>query len=264
MNILHIWNQSAVASVISKWQTRNRDNSHVIIQGEHDLFGVGGFYANEVVYGGRVKFVLTALSRCRNYDIIHLHDAWFMVNLIKIRYPKKKIVIHYHGSMIRDAMKETRRRIWEKTVDQILVSTPDLLNFKYHSDAIWVPNPVDIELFNGVSPINNNECYVRLKKDQQFNETVNLLLDHGFNVDLKNQMSVPYVRLPTLLGKFGYVCDVPIINGKVNQADSVIGLQAMAMGIKTIRFDFSVKNSLPENHNPEYTVKLLKEIYKKL
>lgn len=258
MRILHIWNQAGVSSIISKWQG---DNSHVIIQAKHDTFNQGEFYDNEIIQGGRIHFVLAALKKCSSFDIIHLHDAWFMIPLIKMKHPKKKIIMHYHGSMIRRGMKESRRLIWEKMVDQILLSTPDLLSYNYNSKPIYIPNPVDTDHFHITNRKNNGNCLFFPKLGQSKYETIRLLMEYGIDVNLVTPTKVDYKNLPELMKSFEFVCDVSIVNCKLIPANSMMGLQGMSMGIKTIQPDFTIKDTLPVNHTPEFTVKLLSEIY---
>jgi hypothetical protein len=262
MKVLHIWNQAGVSSIISKWQKKIGYESHVIVQGKHDPYHVGEYYNNETIYCGKVKFVLTALKRCAEYDIIHLHDAWFMIHLIKVRYPKKKIIMHYHGSMIRRSMKESRRVFWEKLVDKILVATPDLLDFVYNLPPIYIPNPVDVELFHNTPHELNHKCLFTPKKNQSKNGTQRLLRENGIDLELSTAISVPYKELPEVLRCFEYFCDLPIVNNEIIAANSMMGLQAMSIGLKTIQHDFSIKSELPPNHHPEFTVKLLDKIYK--
>jgi len=261
LKVLHIWSQAGVSSIISKWQKRNNIESHVIIQAKHDPDKTGDFYGDEVIYGNKIKFVLAALKRCKEYDIIHLHDAWFMIPLIKIKYPKKKIIIHYHGSMVRRAMKDTRRKLWEKAVDKILVSTPDLLQFDYNIHPIYVPNPVDIEHFKPKTNPKNNDCLFLPKLNQSKHGTYRLLLHHGLDVNLVTPVRVDYKELPEIISYFEYCCDIPIVNNEIVAANSMMGLQSMSMKLKTIQHDFTVKSELPANHHPQFTVKLLREIY---
>ena len=260
MKVLHIWDQSATASVISKWQKKKGYTTMVIKNKKHDKSNQTGYYGGKIV-SNKILIVLSCLYHSAKYDIIHLHDSWFMVLLIKFFMPHKKICMHYHGSMIRNSMKESRRKIWEKYVDVILVSTPDLLKFKYAKSPIYIPNPVDTELFYFSCRKNNGKCIIVLKKNQTRSGTFRLLLRHGINVQLHSVDQVPYEEFPDVLKNFEYCCDIPMANGTIIKANSVVGLQAMSMGLKTIQWDFKIKNELPSIHNPEYTVDLLEKIY---
>ena len=258
--VFHVWDQAATASVIAKWQKKKGYDVLVIKNKKHDKLNQTGYYGGKII-NNKIIFVLTCLFQARKFDIIHLHDAWFMVHLLKIFLPKKKIIMHYHGTMVRKGMKEWRRKYWERYVDKILVSTTDLLDIKYSKDPIFIPNPVDTELFYSTCRKNNGKCLIVLKKDQSISKTEAILLDHGINVELQSTDPVAYEKFPKILKDYEYYCDIPIINGTIIKANSVVGLQAMSMGLKTIQHDFTIRNELPPNHRPEYVVDLLEEIY---
>jgi hypothetical protein len=61
----------------------------------------------------------------------------------------KKIIIHYHGSEIRNKMQPWFHRF----ADATFTSTPDLL--KFAPGSIWLPNPIDIGNYMGATPLPN-------------------------------------------------------------------------------------------------------------
>ena len=141
--------QAGVASVIAKWQAKSGHKTHVIKNIKHDKMKITFYYRGELVRNKYV-FVIKSLLAIRNYDLIHLHDAWFIVPFAKIMYPKKKFVMHYHGSLVR--MNPIKKRAqWEKKVDAIIVATPDLLDYQYAKKPTYVPNPIDTDLFKKTS-----------------------------------------------------------------------------------------------------------------
>jgi len=87
---------------------------------------------------------LSFLLRClKDYDIFHLHsESIFTSDFRDITLLKnlgKKIIFHFHGSDIRGKRMDPRI----KSAHARLVSTPDL--FQYVLDAIWIPQPIDLE-----------------------------------------------------------------------------------------------------------------------
>lgn len=263
MKILHIWDQAGTASVIAKWQRRIGHQSIVIKNSKHDKNKVTEYYGG-ILVSSKIIFILKSVILSRKYDVIHLHDAWFMPVVLKLLYPKKRIIMHYHGTMIRMGTKETRRKIWERFVDVILVATHDLLEFKYAKQPVYVPNPVDIELFQFIKHVQNRKALIVPKKDQSIEDTMSLLSLHGYDVQLESLPKdkwVLYKDFPNMLAEYEFYVDIPIINGKIIMVHSTTGLQALSMGIKTISPDFTMSNFLPENHRPENVVKLLDEIY---
>ena len=73
-----------------------------------------------------------------------------------------------------------------------------------------------------------------------------------------------YKDFPEKLAQYEYYADIPIIDDMIIPANSMCGLQAMAMGIKTIQHDFTISDRLPEQHYPENVVKQLDKIYSSL
>jgi len=244
MKILHVWNQAGTASIIAKWQRKIGHEVIVIQNSKHDKIKCT-YYYRDMTRNSKIKFVLKCIRLAKHYDIIHLHDAWFVVLPIRILYPKKKIIMHYHGSLVRLGMKETRRKIWERFVDKIIVSTPDLLEFRYKSPPVYVPNPVDTELFHSRAKKNNGKCVISLKKDQSINVVDSLLYDHGIDVGLDEVKGIEYEKFPEKLKEYEFYADIPMSNGKIIQANSMCGLQAMSMGIKVISYDFKITDKLP-------------------
>lgn len=265
MKILHIWDQASTASVIAKWQRKVFNHSTAVIKNaKHDKLHDTSYYGGFIVKN-KYFFVIKAVFLAKKFDIIHLHDAWFMVVPLKILYPKKKIIIHYHGSMVRAELKGKSMRLkWEKLVDGIIVATPDLIEKEYSKQPYYVPNPVDTELFTPYSKVENNNALISLKKNQSSSRTLTELSKHGFDVKLEclnQQDKVDYEKFPTRLAMYEYYADLPVINGELVHANSVTGLQAMAMGLKVISWDYTVSDSLPEYHKPENVVREIEKIY---
>jgi len=266
MKILHVWDQSSTASVIAKYQRNLGHATAVIKNAKHDKLKSTSYYGGFIV-PNKYLFVIKAILFARKFDIIHLHDAWFMVVPLRLLYPKKKIIMHYHGSMVRAELKGKSFRLKnERFVDDIIVATPDLLSHDYSKQPYYIPNPVDVELFKPYGKVKNNTGLISLKKNQSSSRTLSDLLKHGFNIRLdtipKNEQ-VEYKFFPSRLAMYEYYVDLPVINGVMIHANSMAGLQAMAMGIKTISWDYSVRDSLPIYHQPENVVREIQKVYDK-
>lgn len=85
-------------------------------------------------------------------DIFHVHyllqDCY-----LALKFGKKPVIGHAHGSDLRKSLKHP---LWKRIVkynlkscDKIIVSTPDILAIakQFREDAMYLPNPVDTELF---------------------------------------------------------------------------------------------------------------------
>jgi len=261
--ILHVWDQASTASVIAKWQRRLGHSTAVIKNSKHDKNKETEYYGGFIIKS-KIMFVLKSIFLARKFDIIHLHDAWFMVIPVKLLYPKKKIIMHYHGSMIRAKMKETRRKIWEKYIDQIIVSTPDLLEFEYSKQPYYIPNPVDTELFKPIIRPHNYRGLISLKDGQTVKRIEMGLENNGFDIEvltIPRKNRVTYEKFHEKLSNFEFYIDHPFIKGKMIRHHSACGLQALALGLKVINWDFDVIVGLPDFHRPENVVKEIEKIY---
>ncbi len=264
MRVLHVWDQASTASVIAKWQRRIGHGTAVIKNAKHDKQKDTSHYGGFIIKN-KYLFVVKALILAKKFDIIHLHDAWFMVVPLRILYPKKIIIMHYHGSMVRAELKGKNFRLKnEKFVDGIIVATPDLLSFDYSKQPYYIPNPVDVELFKPITALPNGKALISLKKNQSSSRTLMELQKYGFNVKLETiprELRTDYANFPTRLMMYEYYVDLPFVNGEMIHANSVTGLQAMSMGLKVINWDYSVSYELPDYHHPEHVVKEIDKIY---
>ena len=98
-------------------------------------------------------------------DIFHVHyllQDCFLANKVRDR----KVIGHAHGSDLRSTLKSDKWgwivRSNLKDCDRILVSTPDILSVaqEYRSDAEYLLNPVDLELFYPKPPPKNDRLRV--------------------------------------------------------------------------------------------------------
>ena len=256
MRILHVWNPAGVASIIAKYMDRlYGTKSLVVFRRAYDRFGT-------TVYGvlwdcGAKTFVLRVIFLARRFDLVHVHSLDRIVPLLKLIYPRKPVVLHYHGSEIRGRWR-LRRRYW-MWADAILYSTPDLCDSEAPACAVYVPNPVDTELFRRLDG-------VRRRRNMALAFNYNLDLDramryarrYGLSVELLGR-GIPYRELPRLLNKYEYYID-----RTSPESLSKTALEALACGLKVIRWDGRVVFGLPLEHRPERVVGMVWRIYEQI
>ena len=201
-------------------------------------------------------------------DVVHLHDAWFMVVPIRLLQRKKKIIMHYHGSMIRANLKGSWRKKWEQLVDVILVSTPDLLEFDYEKQPYYIPNAIDTDLFARREIPENGKCYTSLKRTDTESDFLRRMERHGikFDFDIVKPNSGYYdgIRrqdMPDWLSGYEAYADIPMWQDKVIKAHSVTGLEALSLGMKVINWNYEIETGLPDFHRPENVVKEVMKFY---
>jgi hypothetical protein len=111
------------------------------------------------------KFIDFVLQESTQYDIIHVHSLYKIVPLIRKKNKNKFIILHYHGSELRNgvsnmSLKKVILRA-ENNSNLILVSTPDLI--KYSPRTIYLNNPNDREHFKPVRYRQSNNIYLTMK-----------------------------------------------------------------------------------------------------
>lgn len=203
---------------------------------------------------GAKSFVLKCLLTAKDFDIIHVHYFDRIVPFLKFLYHKKPVVLHYHGDDIRGKW-ILKRKYWSKA-DVILYSTLDLLDRDTPSNAIYIPNPVDIELFCQLS-----EYRRKINSALAFNyhldkRKLQLYIEkYGLSIDILER-NIPYKDMPQKLNEYEYYIDRTEIPSL-----SKIALEALACGLKVIRWDGELVKKLPTEHEPENVVKKIWRIY---
>ncbi len=261
-----MWDQSGVASVLALHQEMMGHKTRVIKNAKFDPYGIARFYGNRM-YPSASIFRLAALSEARKYDVIHFHDGrQDLIDIIKRLYSNKILVQHYHGSFTRMTPPQ-RRAAMEKKVNAIIVATPDLLDYEYAQDPIYLPNPVDTNHFSPNKEWNNRKGLISLKPGQTKEQTTKMLHEHGFDFELDflegSTGHIPYQELPGHMGQYEYYVDLAILPGVNTLAHfhSLTGLQGLAMGLKVIDWNYNICEGLPRQHTPDRVAKQLEHIY---
>lgn len=216
---------------------------------------------------GAKSFIAKALCRAFFSDIIQIHTDDRIIRYFKWFYPGKPVIMHYHGSCIRNRWKE-KRKFYEKA-DMIFVSTPDLLQGA-PSGVILVSNPLNwkhIKLVNSmnipkVSGTAFHVEYGALDYAEKYAEDYNLKL--GIFDRRKNPLN--HLDFLKKLAAYEYYIDCKrdtIVHNHL-QFDSLTALEAYALGLKVVRYNGLLMSELPDFCYPEKGLESLPNIYFKL
>jgi len=219
------------------------------------------------------RYILRNLWIARRYHIIHVHSFDWIVPLLKMLYPTKPVLLHYHGTDIRGKWRD-RKKFW-RWADVILVSTEDLL--KYAPDrAIYLPNPVDTELFSLLNLRRKSKALLMVKHGrshmwrfiQPLAEKVSNETGIPYELWFCDKHPVPYIKMPFLLNKYEYFYDFPhghTERDKILPVRSLTGLQALACGLKVINWEGKIIHPpLPPQHHPTTVCNQIYKIYREL
>lgn len=263
MNILHVWDIAGVGSILAKEQNRLGHTAHVLMAfKKYNPFAINDFYGFPSLQPkNKIDFVLTALKAAADYDIIHLHSMIRILPLFRLKYPKKKLVLHLHGSDARanlSGFREISRKLSYRMADRVLVSTPDLQPL-VPVESTYIPTPVDTEHFKPERrPTDSTALYFTMPYIDKID--IELLLERqgltGLSLKIHDRKNHPiqYCDLPQTLSQYEYFVDVKVQYGKPLQAMSKTGLEALAMNRIVIDHQFRRMWGLPQHHESRNVV----------
>ena len=260
MKILHIWSCAGVSSLIAKYMDLRHDTrSDVVITEKWEKLGLNTYNTTRIK--SKPMFGIRGLAMARKYDLIHVHYHSIFIPFLKFLYDKP-VIMHFHGSDVRENWGARIKRI--KRADQILVSTPDLL-IGGPRGVSWLPNPVDTMKFKPTSrtPIENRALTFSYGADEEARAIAN---HHGLELDIV--CDIHHSQVPELISHYGFYIEVKRdFKGRLLYDGSILsktGLEALAMGLKVVSKDLSIREGLPEIHRPENVADSLFKIYEEL
>jgi hypothetical protein len=281
--ILHVYTASAIPNILRKYQLRLGHKVDYITE----LINNNRYAGFDQYYGGHLfnhmeKSGLELWSTVSNlskikpsdsfydiiydyvkehsayYDVIHVHNL-HVVPYVRKAYPNGKIILHYHGDDLRVSKLSDIER-YEKNVDHILVSTPDLLEYGTRNNYHYLPNPVDTDLFCK-RDVENNGKIMAIKVRNEDVDVKRVMIEKKYSMPLTISLDhIRYEYMPNFLAQNEYYADVKTSEHSGHLLGySATGLQALAVGVKVINYNLDIDQGLPDIHKPENVVKQLDE-----
>lgn len=205
------------------------------------------------------------INNAVSYDVVHLHFYPQFAPHIRSKFPRKRIIIHHHGSPLRNATPAYRgiQKEYEKTADLVLVSTEDLLR---HLDGVagtYLPNPLDTDVFYPSETPPKHEKILRIRNPHVSDAWANSTYE-GLGLGLPYtvlERNIKYHNVRNVLCRYTHYIDwTPLYDGRHHY--SMLGLQALACGLKVLGTDFKMHGGgLPPNHRPHNVVRQLNKLY---
>ena len=300
MRILHIGDQAGVACILAKYQRLQGHESKVLKIKDQDKYGISSFYKNYICFLSPAEDIIKqALKRADDSELVHIHSNEDMLFMLRNNFgTSKKIILHYHGTDLRGIDKQKLpHRSWlsdiavksiyeyrrmknilllskkksnlraQRLADAIIVSTPDLLQLCTKHDAVYLPNPVDIEHFKP-DIIKKNTLKEALTMDTEVTDTNWAIsyckkndIDLEIEVCQRIQRPIMYAEMPSFLKQYKIYIDIRYVNKKVLENLSKTALEALACGLTVLDYKLNYVTGLPYEHNPVNVVSNLSKIY---
>jgi hypothetical protein len=292
MKILHVWDHCGVSFLITKHMVQHGHQAIVLKQGDSSnrlSLGQDKFYSSFLLgensvppnysFGPKivtvlraklwklrnvVKFYVTAARLSRFYDIVHVNSLYWLFFLIS----KRKLILHFHGTDIRDS--PSVKSSWDRLVTRLFIrlfsprytfylSTPDMT--KDCPNGVFVPNPVDTNHFKMGSRTSKPKTalYIQNWHEGSSDWAKAMAKKYGLQLTILDRTQdeyIPYSEFPEYLGKFEFFIDRHVIKSLSKTA-----LEALAVGLKVIRWDGKIVEGLPSEHLPENVARKWLEIY---
>ena len=264
MKILHVWDIGGDSYIAAKYQQKLGHESDVIKNSGFNPYGLVEFYGgkefNQRFWVG--EFYTFSILKARKYDLIHVHCLYKMIPSLRRLYPKKKIILHYHGIDCRLTPPKKRVKA-EAMADKILLSTPDLKEFV--PDGVYVPNPIDVELFSNETP-KSDKAFTSLVRHHSKDLIEKYLKVNNFDLEFDvintNESPIRYEDMPNFMSNYGTYIDLKFTEYfTLIPALSNTGRQALAKGLKVLNYELKYLTGLPPEHRPENVVANLEKIY---
>lgn len=146
MRTLHIGDVAGVPQNLRDGQRIFGYKSEVLSFGEHRFkYGADISFSLHDSISRKINTLYNIIKISFQYDVLHFHTSSLHstgLDLLIWKSLGKKVVIHYHGSEIRNKKQPLLQKYFS---DRYIVSTPDLLAFVPNS--VWLPNPIDTKKY---------------------------------------------------------------------------------------------------------------------
>ena len=300
MKILHVWDQAGVSCLLALYQRKLGHQADVIMREEFsagmlELYGLTekmvflnekidplspirkAYYRLPKQVQGTIRplkrkmrslrFYFQVSKMAHSYDVIHIHSCWMAVFLL----PFKKKIIHWHGDECRVKPCLTPKFKWLLTHffikfysrnHEMYVSTPDILSCVPKS--VWLPNPVDINLFHerNLSKPNTALYCLNWYEDGSHAQKIAKAEELDLTIlDRRNAKNwIRHEYFADYLAAFEFYIDRQAIPSLSKTA-----LEALSLGLKVVQgWDNKIIEGLNPRHDPEVCARRTLEIYERL
>jgi len=221
---------AGVAEMLTEESIKQGHKSIVLQMKSLDPFGFGSYYGNTIYFDSVDKLLQTAWELSNTADYIILHD---FVEYYR-EFPENKLILYFHGTKLREFLKNDVEFHRIKDKFKIIVSTPDLLDII--PDALYLPAPCDRNLFKE-NPQKNGK-WLTINRDYQKEFIEKKIRTRYPDVEYRNRQKeiIPYDQMPQYLSQYENYVDWKFDYSKPEpksiSASSCTAIQALSCGCR--------------------------------
>lgn len=265
MRVLHLWSTAGVGGLLAKYMDQIYPSleSDCIMRKKYDPRGLT--IKGTVYKRNWLSWFFVCLTKPKGFDIIHIHSYDWILPILKILYPHKKFILHYHGTEIRGKWNKPARKRRYRLADKVLVSTPDLLDGAPYQ-VEYLPNPIDYDLIDSINIPSEAKARQAFHREQRAVDIAKTYTrERGLELVIHCE-KVPHKDFLKILCEYYFYIDVKRDKkGKhVLRALSLIGLEASYAGAIVINFKGKALTHFPKRHEKAEVCKKLYRIYRRL
>ena len=214
-------------------------------------------------------------------DIVHIHGMLSIVRWVRYGYKKVPIVMHFHGTDIRDVWDVRMPALRKLNINAYVLASEDLLRGAPKENVYFIPNPVDEDLFTRTVEENNNKAlFIRINKYQDLaEERAKKYAKDELRMELdildRETSSIPYIELRDYLQQYAAYLDFKIdgmFGGSAEEVYesrenpyvtclSLTAYQALALGLFAVDYNDEVHTELPVERTPAHAADILEKVY---
>jgi hypothetical protein len=272
LKVLHIWNTANIGGLIARYMDRMKGTDSVVYMWERwDPFRAGNekVILYRTAFGNKIGKLKTPFLafKGRHFDLIHNHGLDGLTPWLRLLYPKKKIILHYHGTRVRGKW-DQKRKFW-RYADRILVSTPDLLEGAPEG-VLYVPNLIDWDTIDELRENTEDKCRGAFTVSRWCDDEARKIAEaHELSLIYHDREKYPMSHKDFLkvLNQFTAYIDIKrdfySVPGSdvILRAHSLTGLEALGLGLTVYNWDGEESDIDISKHRPENVIPLIWEVY---
>ena len=268
MKVLHIFDCAAVGAIIMKEQRKAGIESDLLTYEQNDPGKINKYYGCEIHYANTFTFGGHAIEKAKDYDVLHLHFIWEFIPMLKKHYPDKKIIMHYHGSDVRQNRVKAGFKEAFDMADARLCDARDVMQYFPPGEVTEIVAPVDTELFKPTKKGKGTTMFMTQPLQSDKNLQLAFLDIHKYDavrIMDRTEKWLQYKDMPEFLSRFDTLIDVRYQGGKLIDYWSTTACQALALGLDVIDWlNVRHKEGLDDIYKSENILEQIRPAYESI